>query len=56
MRNDRSSDRHSIEDLRRQARRLRIEANRAAPPLARQFLALAALYEERAERMERRAA
>ena len=50
------NDRHSIEDLRRQARRLRIEANRAAAPLARQFIALATVYEEQAERMERMAA
>jgi hypothetical protein len=45
-------DLQAIDALKRQARRLRIDANRAAPPLAAQFLALAELYEKRAERLE----
>ena len=50
------NDLATIDALKRQARRLRIEANRAAPPLAAQFIALAELYEERAVRMENLAA
>ena len=42
----------TIEALKRQARRLRIDANRAAAPIAVQFIALAELYELRAARME----
>jgi hypothetical protein len=46
------NDPHPIEALRRQARRLRIDANRAAAPIAAQFIALAELYEMRAARLE----
>jgi hypothetical protein len=40
-------DRHTMAYLERQARSLRIESNRASPTLARQFLALAEIYEAR---------
>ena len=50
------TDPFAIEALKRQARRLRIEANRASASLARQFLALADLYETQAQRLEDAAA
>ena len=40
-------DRHAVAYLERQARSLRLESNRASPALARQFLALAEIYEAR---------
>ena len=46
----------TIESLKRQARRLRLEANRAPTALATQFIALAELYEVQVERLETAAA
>jgi hypothetical protein len=45
-------DPQTVDALKRQARRLRLDANRAAAPIASQFIALAELYELRARRME----
>ncbi|HUZ72391.1 MAG TPA: hypothetical protein VMU87_05350 [Stellaceae bacterium] len=42
----------TIECLKRQARRMRLEANRASTSLAAQFIALAELYESQAVRRE----
>jgi hypothetical protein len=46
-----SEDALASEQLKRKARKIRIEANRAAPLLASQLMALAALYEREAERL-----
>jgi hypothetical protein len=56
VQNRRLTDLQTIDALKRQARRLRIEANRAPAPLAAQFIALAEIYEQRASRMEAPAA
>lgn len=56
MQPGRLNDLETIDALKRQARRLRIDANRAPAPLAAQFIALAEIYEKRAARMEAPAA
>jgi hypothetical protein len=49
MTEHKSEDRYAVPSLKRMARSLRLQANRASPTLATQFIELAALYEMRIE-------
>ena len=49
MRDSFSETRYTVDYLMRKARSVRLQANRAAPSLAAQLIALAKLYETQAE-------